>query len=99
MYKFIYEESKPSVYEGWMTKCKIGLFERWQRRYFRLQDRTLYYFKKEQGEPPVGFIPLINITVQDLPAKKGRKFGFQINLHKTEKLGVKRDEYLIKADS
>lgn len=99
MYKFVFDESKPSAYEGWLTKCKIGLFERWQRRFFRLQDRTLFYFKKEHGEPPCGFIPLLDVTVSDLPARKGRKFVFQINIQKPEKLGVKRAEYLINAET
>ncbi|KAH0791958.1 Variant SH3 domain containing protein [Histomonas meleagridis] len=82
-----------------MWKCKIGILERWQRRYFRLQGRVLYYFKKDKGEPPCGFIPLLDVKLKDLPPKKGRKYGFVIKIMNTEKLNVKRDEYLINAET
>ena len=71
--KFDYLESEPAVLDGWMKKANVGILTRWQRRFFRLQGRCIFYFKKEFGEPPCGKIPLCNVEVKELPGKKGKK--------------------------
>ncbi|OHS97697.1 Variant SH3 domain containing protein [Tritrichomonas foetus] len=96
--QFVYDEKSPSIIEGWMSKANIGVFERWQKRLFKIQGRCIFYFKKENGEPPRGKIPLIDIEVKDLPPKKNRNFGFSINITKN-KSNAKRSEYLINAES
>ena len=97
--EFVYLPSKPSTYEGWLTKANIGIFERWQKRYFRLQGRCLYYFKKDNGtDPPNGNIPLIDIEINELPPRKANKYIFSIKLTKNPSF-AKRAEYLINADT
>ncbi|KAK8878221.1 hypothetical protein M9Y10_004986 [Tritrichomonas musculus] len=93
-----YDESKPVEIESWMQKANIKTFERWQRRLFRLQGRNIFYFKKEKGEPPCGYIPLVDVEVVDLKPKKGRNYGFSINI-KASHINAKRNEYLICADN
>lgn len=93
-----FEEGKPVVIESWMQKANIKTFERWQRRLFRLQGRNIFYFKKEKGEPPCGYIPLVDVEVTDLKPKKGRNYGFSINI-KDSNTNAKRNEYLICADN
>ena len=97
--KFEYLESEPAVLDGWMKKANVGILTRWQRRFFRLQGRCIFYFKKEFGEPPCGKIPLCNVEVKELPGKKGKKdCGFAI--HITRNAGIaKRPEYWIIAES
>jgi hypothetical protein len=72
----------------------------WQRRYFRLQGRALYYFKKDLGEPNCGYIPLVNIDVSNMPAGKNVKFGFKIQItNLLDAKMAKRAEYLVQAES
>ena len=98
--EFFYNPSAPTIFEGWLSKANIGLFERWQRRFFRIQGRCVYYFKKETpGEPSVGNIPLVDIKIQDLPPKKGKQFMFSITLTKHASEIAKRSEYLLMADT
>ena len=95
--EFHYDCNLPNIKEGFLEKANIGVFERWQRRYFRLQRRCLFYFKKDTDDEPCGNIPLIDIALEDLPFKKGRKFGFKIKIQGKPSF-AKRDEYLIQAD-
>lgn len=95
--QFEFDPKKPIVIESWMQKANIKAFERWQRRLFRLQGRVIFYFKKEK-EPPCGFIPLTDVKVEDLKPRKGRNFGFSINIHSPHQV-AKRTEYLICADT
>ena len=98
--EFVYNQSQPAVYEGWLSKANIGLFERWQRRFFRIQGRCVYYFKKESpGEPSCGNIPLVDIKVQDLPSKKGKQYMFSVTLTKNAESIAKRSEYMLLAES
>jgi len=95
---FEYNPSSPNAFEGWLYKANIGFLERWQKRYFRLQGRCIYYFKKEIGpDPPNGKIPIVDIDVSDLPNNKKRNFILRIQLL-NPKL-AKRGEYLISADT
>ena len=97
--EFLYNPSQPTTYEGWLSKANIGLFERWQRRFFRIQGRCVYYFKKETpGEPSCGNIPLVDIETKDLASKKGKQFMFSVKLTKNNGI-AKRDEYLLMAES
>ena len=96
---FEFNPENPIIFEGWMQKANIGIFERWQKRYFRLQGRCIFYFKKDQGlDPPNGFIPLIDVDISDLPPKKGRSFGFKIQLIGNPKI-AKKCEYFICTDT
>ena len=95
--EFHFDKNLPTIKEGFLEKANIGMFERWQRRYFRLQKRCLFYFKKETDDEPCGNIPLINIELEDLPSKKGRKYGFKVKILGNPSF-AKRDEYLIQAD-
>ena len=98
--EFVYNPNQPVLYDGWLQKANIGLFERWQRRFFRIQGRCVYYFKKETpGEPSCGNIPLVDIKVQDLPSKKGKQFMFSVTITKNAEKIAKRSEYLLMAES
>ena len=97
--EFSYNPSQPVVYEGWLSKANIGIFERWQRRFFRIQGRCVYYFKKETpGEPSCGNIPLVDVNIQDLPSKKGKQYMFSVTLTKNASI-AKRAEYLLMAET
>lgn len=96
--KFEYLESEPAVIDGWMEKANIKIVTRWQRRFFRLQGRCIFYFKKEFGEPPRGKIPLCNVEVRELPCKKGKERGFAIRIIRNAEI-AKRAEYWIKAEN
>jgi len=39
----------PSPKEGYLEKKMSGMFERWQRRYVKLDDRELSYFEEGQN--------------------------------------------------
>lgn len=95
--EFQFTNKAPTIFDGWLSKANIGIVERWQRRFFRLQGRCIYYFKKEQGEPECGNIPLIDVEVVSLPSIKNRTYGFSIKLPDT-KLS-KHAEYFLQADS
>ena len=96
--EFKYDPNSPCAYEGWMTKGSDGFLERWQRRYFRLQKKCIYYFKKEEvGVLPCGYIPLIDIEVKEVE-RKGKRFVFSIKLLKQPEY-AKRFEYFIYTDS
>jgi hypothetical protein len=100
--EFRYNESQPLVHEGWLQKSRKKFTgEHWQRRYFRLQGRCLFYFKKESKcEPPAGYIPLINISLENLPSSKRVPWGFVVSLHiKSEQFKAKRNEYSMQAES
>ncbi|EAY12461.1 Variant SH3 domain containing protein [Trichomonas vaginalis G3] len=96
--EFVYNSNAPCEFEGWLEKANIGILERWQRRYFRIQGRCIYYFKKESGpDPPNGNIPLVDIKVTDIAPRKGHNFCFSINIQK--KSISKRAEYFIAAEN
>ena len=96
---FDYQPDKPCAYEGWLLKANVKLFERWQRRYFRIQGRCMFYFKKETiGEPTAGFIPLIDIEIKENTNKKVKGAGFSIHLQKNPTFAKKHD-YSLAADT
>ena len=96
--EFRFDQNQENAYEGWLTKANKKIIERWQRRYFRLQKRCIYYFKKEaHGELPCGFIPLIDIEVNEVK-RKGKGYIFSIKLTKNPTY-AKKSEYLISAES
>ncbi|CAG9322274.1 unnamed protein product [Blepharisma stoltei] len=48
---------------GWLQKRSHHLFHRWQRRYFVLRDKTLYYYNKPESSQPKLSINFDLVTV------------------------------------
>jgi hypothetical protein len=101
--QFTYDPKQPVSTEGWLQKAKIRFTgPHWQRRYFRLQGRCLYYFKKVMGEPPCGFIPLLNIEIKDFQSKKKGSLQFVVKIGRyidQASRFPKRLEYPLQADT
>lgn len=50
--------SSPAL-EGWLEKKgEKGVLWNWRKRYFRLVEPKLYYFKTANDNTPLGFIPV-----------------------------------------
>jgi hypothetical protein len=102
--QFDFDPKGPIHCEGWLHKAKMRFSgPHWQRRYFRLQSRCLFYFKKDVNEPPCGYIPLLDIEFKE-PPTKGKKstLAFTIKLgHYLDQAAriPKRLEYPIQAES
>eukprot|EP01137_Pigoraptor_chileana_P023429 Opistho-2@89685 len=63
--------------EGWLTK-QGGRQKNWKRRWFRLTNNCLYYFKNPEDTQPIGIIPLENLGVRDVSAKYKKPYLFEI---------------------
>eukprot|EP00357_Protocruzia_adherens_P033023 CAMPEP_0115000164 /NCGR_PEP_ID=MMETSP0216-20121206/16592_1 /TAXON_ID=223996 /ORGANISM="Protocruzia adherens, Strain Boccale" /LENGTH=592 /DNA_ID=CAMNT_0002365205 /DNA_START=36 /DNA_END=1814 /DNA_ORIENTATION=+ len=55
--------------EGWLWKKSPKMMARYQKRYFRLQNKKLYYYRKKEDTQPLGCINFdlvtVNIRIED----------------------------------
>eukprot|EP01119_Soliformovum_irregulare_P001359 TRINITY_DN1107_c0_g2_i1.p1 TRINITY_DN1107_c0_g2~~TRINITY_DN1107_c0_g2_i1.p1 ORF type:complete len:1152 (-),score=404.61 TRINITY_DN1107_c0_g2_i1:97-3552(-) len=61
--------------KGYLVK-QGGRIKTWKKRWFVISDNCLYYFKTHEDHEPIGIVPLENLAVKRVPAKK--KFAFEI---------------------
>ncbi|KAH7724491.1 cytohesin-3 [Aphelenchoides avenae] len=62
--------------EGWLMKQGMR-YKNWNRRWFVLSDKCLYYFEFTTDSEPKGIIPLENVRVRSVEDKT-RQFVFEI---------------------
>ena len=70
--------NKDVVKSGWLTK-KGGMRPTWNRRFFRLKDRYLMYFKTEEDLTPTGRIQLNQITLSEAEGKTNQACCFELS--------------------
>lgn len=51
------------IMEGWLMKKSANVFVAFQRRYFRLKDKKLYYYRKSASQKHAGVINFDLVTV------------------------------------
>jgi len=61
---------------GWLYRLGSG-YKAWQRRWFVLNERCLYYFEQESDKSPRGIIPLESIGVR-MVEDKSKPHAFEI---------------------
>lgn len=69
--------SMPPLKEGYLTK-RGHFVKNWKRRWYRMADGLIMYFRSHKDTMPAGCVPLRNATIQPAPAKLKKKFCFEV---------------------
>ena len=70
--------------EGYLSK-RGHLVKNWKKRWFRLKNDTLYYFKDKTDAAPVGEVPLKRSEVE-CTAKMNKPYCFELIAKEIEKV-------------
>ncbi|KAM8866814.1 pleckstrin homology domain-containing family A member 6 isoform 3-T3 [Synchiropus picturatus] len=72
--------------EGWLYKQASSGVKQWNKRWFVLSDRCLFYYKDEKEDSVLGSLPLLSFRVGGVePADNiTRKFAFKVWLEEEE---------------
>uniref|UniRef100_A0A8C1BSQ3 Pleckstrin homology domain containing A6 n=1 Tax=Cyprinus carpio carpio TaxID=630221 RepID=A0A8C1BSQ3_CYPCA len=80
--------------QGWLHKQASSGMKQWNKRWFVLTDRCLFYYKDEKEEVVLGSLPLLGFKIGPVQASDNinRKFAFKV-----EHTGIRT--YFFSADS
>lgn len=62
--------------EGWLKKKSPHIYQGWQTRYCKLQDRKFYYYKQKDLENPMGVLDFDMVSVIFTENKENNSFTF-----------------------
>ncbi|XP_051531957.1 pleckstrin homology domain-containing family A member 6-like isoform X2 [Myxocyprinus asiaticus] len=73
--------------QGWLHKQASSGVKKWNKRWFVLTDRCLFYYKDEKEEGVLGSLPLLSFKIGPvLPSDNiSRKFAFKVWCEKEDK--------------
>uniref|UniRef100_A0A672ITF5 Pleckstrin homology domain containing, family A member 6 n=1 Tax=Salarias fasciatus TaxID=181472 RepID=A0A672ITF5_SALFA len=74
------------VKQGWLHKQASSGVKQWNRRWFVLADRCLFYYKDEKEDTVLGSLPLLSFRIGGVQAADNitRKFAFKAWLEEEE---------------
>ena len=93
--------SRGSGKSGWLVK-QGGKHKNWKRRWFKIQDTHLFYYKNPDTIRPLGVVPLVGEDVTAVPESvTKRKWCFEIKLGNESKamMDTSRDTFVMCAIS
>ncbi|XP_058646716.1 pleckstrin homology domain-containing family A member 6 isoform X2 [Onychostoma macrolepis] len=66
--------------QGWLHKQASSGMKQWNKRWFVLSDRCLFYYKDEKEEVVLGSLPLLSFKIGAVQASDNisRKFAFKV---------------------
>ncbi|XP_060766787.1 pleckstrin homology domain-containing family A member 6 isoform X2 [Neoarius graeffei] len=66
--------------QGWLHKQASSGVKQWNKRWFVLTDRCLFYYKDEKEEVVLGSLPLLSFKIGSIQASDNisRKFAFKV---------------------
>ncbi|XP_043108056.1 pleckstrin homology domain-containing family A member 6 isoform X3 [Puntigrus tetrazona] len=66
--------------QGWLHKQASSGMKQWNKRWFVLTDRCLFYYKDEKEEVVLGSLPLLSFKIGGVQASDNisRKFAFKV---------------------
>ncbi|XP_056294622.1 pleckstrin homology domain-containing family A member 6 isoform X7 [Pseudoliparis swirei] len=72
--------------QGWLYKQASSGVKQWNKRWFVLADRCLFYYKDEKEDAVLGSLPLLSFRIQGVAPLDNitRKFAFKVKLEKEE---------------
>ncbi|XP_044075318.1 pleckstrin homology domain-containing family A member 6 isoform X5 [Siniperca chuatsi] len=75
--------------QGWLHKQASSGVKQWNKRWFVLTDRCLFYYKDEKEDTVLGSLPLLSFRVGGVEPSDNitRKFAFKVWLEEEEGVG------------
>uniref|UniRef100_A0A3Q3NFC8 Pleckstrin homology domain containing, family A member 6 n=1 Tax=Mastacembelus armatus TaxID=205130 RepID=A0A3Q3NFC8_9TELE len=72
--------------QGWLYKQASSGVKQWNKRWFVLTDRCLFYYKDEKEETVLGSLPLLSFRIGGIEPSDNitRKFAFKVWLEEEE---------------
>ncbi|XP_063766163.1 pleckstrin homology domain-containing family A member 6 isoform X3 [Eleginops maclovinus] len=72
--------------QGWLCKQASSGVKQWNKRWFVLTDRCLFYYKDENEDTVLGSLPLLSFRVRGVEPSDNitRKFAFKVRCEKEE---------------
>ncbi|XP_078105433.1 pleckstrin homology domain-containing family A member 6 isoform X11 [Sander vitreus] len=72
--------------QGWLYKQASSGVKQWNKRWFVLADRCLFYYKDEKEDTVLGSLPLLSFRIGGVEPSDNitRKFAFKVNSEKEE---------------
>ncbi|XP_034388569.1 pleckstrin homology domain-containing family A member 6 [Cyclopterus lumpus] len=72
--------------QGWLYKQASSGVKQWNKRWFVLTDRCLFYYKDEKEDAVLGSLPLLSFRIEGVEPSDHitRKFAFKVKLEKEE---------------
>ncbi|XP_077947809.1 pleckstrin homology domain-containing family A member 6 isoform X4 [Gasterosteus aculeatus] len=69
---------------GWLHKQASSGVKQWNKRWFVLTDRCLFYYKDEKEDTVLGSLPLLSFQIKGVEPSDNitRKFAFKVRLEK-----------------
>ncbi|XP_015842222.3 pleckstrin homology domain-containing family A member 6 isoform X15 [Peromyscus maniculatus bairdii] len=82
--------SAPVTKAGWLFKQASSGVKQWNKRWFVLVDRCLFYYKDEKEESVLGSIPLLSFRVAAVQPSDNisRKHTFKVTVHWVDEAGA-----------
>ncbi|XP_034725036.1 pleckstrin homology domain-containing family A member 6 isoform X13 [Etheostoma cragini] len=76
----------PVSKQGWLYKQASSGVKQWNKRWFVLADRCLFYYKDEKEDTVLGSLPLLSFRIGGVEPSDNitRKFAFKVNSEKEE---------------
>ncbi|KAG8518069.1 Pleckstrin homology domain-containing family A member 6 [Galemys pyrenaicus] len=86
----------PVTKAGWLFKQASSGVKQWNKRWFVLVDRCLFYYKDEKEESVLGSIPLLSFRVAAVQPSDNisRKHTFKVTVCKVDETGASPTHYL-----
>ncbi|XP_029337719.1 pleckstrin homology domain-containing family A member 6 isoform X8 [Mus caroli] len=80
----------PVTKAGWLYKQASSGVKQWNKRWFVLVDRCLFYYKDEKQESILGSIPLLSFRVAAVQPSDNisRKHTFKVTVHWVDEAGA-----------
>nr|XP_048286707.1 pleckstrin homology domain-containing family A member 6 isoform X5 [Myodes glareolus] len=80
----------PVTKAGWLFKQASSGVKQWNKRWFVLVDRCLFYYKDEKEESILGSIPLLSFRVAAVQPSDNisRKHTFKVTVYRVEEAGA-----------
>ncbi|XP_029357047.1 pleckstrin homology domain-containing family A member 6 isoform X2 [Echeneis naucrates] len=75
--------------QGWLYKQASSGVKQWNKRWFVLTDRCLFYYKDEKEDTVLGSLPLLSFRIGRVEPLDNitRKFSFKVKLEEEEEEG------------
>ncbi|XP_049626562.1 pleckstrin homology domain-containing family A member 6 isoform X3 [Suncus etruscus] len=82
--------SAPVAKAGWLFKQASSGVKQWNKRWFVLVDRCLFYYKDEKEESILGSIPLLSFRVAAVQPSDNisRKHTFKVTMFRVDEAGA-----------
>ncbi|KAI4894973.1 hypothetical protein NFI96_028735, partial [Prochilodus magdalenae] len=80
--------------QGWLFKQASSGVKQWNKRWFVLTDRCLFYYKDEKEEVVLGSLPLLSFKIGPVQASDNisRKFAFKVWFETEDEEGEDEEE-------